>query len=57
MYLKESFDVTSRIERYETYKELFRYKMTEGSSMNTHVLRMIGYLKNKVNWALSWTMS
>jgi len=45
MYLKELFDVTSRIERYETSNEFFHYKMREGSSMNTYVLRIIGYFK------------
>jgi hypothetical protein len=45
MHLKEFFDETSKTERYETSNELFRYKMIKGSSMNTHVLKMIGYIK------------
>jgi hypothetical protein len=44
-HLKELFDATSRTERYETSKELFYCKMTEGLLMNTHVLRMIDYFK------------
>ena len=44
-HLKELFDITNRTERYETSKELFYCKMTEGLSMNTHMLRMIGYFK------------
>jgi len=45
MHLKELFDARSRIERHETFKELLHCKMAEGSSMNTHVLRIIGYFK------------
>jgi len=30
MHLKELFDKASRIERYETFKELLRCKMIEG---------------------------
>jgi hypothetical protein len=37
MHLKELFDETSRTERYEISKKLFRCKMTESFSMNTHV--------------------
>ncbi|KAG8657521.1 hypothetical protein MANES_03G074416v8, partial [Manihot esculenta] len=33
-----------RIEKYETSK-LFSFKMTEGSSVHAHVLKMIGYIK------------
>lgn len=39
--LKELFDVISRLERYGTSRELFCYKMTEGSYMNTYVQFMI----------------
>jgi len=45
MHLKELFDETSRTNRYQTSKELFRCKMTKGSSMNTHVLKMNGYIE------------
>ena len=33
------------IGRYETFKELFRCKMIKGSSVNTYILRMIGYIE------------
>ena len=45
MHLKELFYETSRIERYKTSKKLFCCKMTEGFLVNTHVLKMIGYIK------------
>jgi hypothetical protein len=46
VHIKELFDATSRIERYEISKKLFIYKIIEGSSTNTHMLRMIGYFRN-----------
>jgi hypothetical protein len=46
VHIKELFDATSRIERYEISKKLFIYKIIEGSSTNTYVLRMIGYFRN-----------
>ena len=45
MHLKELFDETSRTNRYQTSKELFRCKMTKGSSVNTHILKMNGYIE------------
>ena len=45
MHLKELFDATSRIERYETFKEFFCYKMKDGSLMNIHVLKVISYIE------------
>jgi hypothetical protein len=39
------FDEVSMIERYGTFKELFCCKMIGGSWVNTHVLRMIGYIE------------
>jgi hypothetical protein len=39
MHLKELFDEANMTERYETSKELLYYKMIEGSSINTHVLK------------------
>jgi hypothetical protein len=45
MHLKELFDVASSIEMYETSKKLFRCNMIEGSLINNHVLRMIGYFR------------
>jgi hypothetical protein len=43
--LKELFDNASRIEMYKIFKELSHCKMTKGSLMNTHVLKMIGYIE------------
>ena len=45
MHLNKLFDEASRTEMYETSKKLFCCMMTEGSSVNTHVLKMIGYIK------------
>jgi hypothetical protein len=45
MHLKELFDEASKIERYDTYKELFCCKMIEGSLVSNHVLKMIGYIE------------
>ncbi|XP_057996544.1 uncharacterized protein LOC131175879 [Hevea brasiliensis] len=45
LHLKELFDSKCRNERYEVSRELFRCKMTEGSSVNVHVLKMIGYIE------------
>ena len=44
-HLKELFDKESKTERYETSRELFHYKMIEGFSVNTHILKIIGYIK------------
>ena len=41
MHLKEIFDEASWIQRYETFNNLFRYKMIKGSSVNTHILKTI----------------
>jgi len=43
IHLKKLFDAASRNDKYETSKELFHCKMINGSLMNTHVLKMIGY--------------
>jgi hypothetical protein len=43
IHLKELFYKANKTERYETFKELLCCKMTESSSVNTHVLKMIGY--------------
>jgi hypothetical protein len=45
MHLKELFDVANWIKRYETSKELFCCKMIDGSLVNIHVLKMIGYIE------------
>lgn len=41
MHLNEQFDVANMIERYVTFRELYCYKMTKGSYLNSHVLFMI----------------
>jgi len=46
------FDEASRIEKYETSKELFRCKMIKSSSMNTHVFKMIDDCASKVSLSL-----
>ena len=45
MHLQELFGAQSCYERFQTSKELFQYKMTEGSSVNTHVLKIINLVK------------
>jgi hypothetical protein len=57
MHLKEVFDVISRIERYKTFKELFHYKIIEGLSVNTHMLKMIDYFKKLSQLGFLWIMS
>jgi len=57
MHLKELLDETSRTEMYETSKELFHYKMIKDSLVNTHVLKMIGYIQILGQLNFLWTMS
>jgi hypothetical protein len=45
MHLKELFEWTNKTKRYENSKELLCCKMIKGSSVNTHVLKMIGYIE------------
>jgi hypothetical protein len=45
MHLKELFSEASMTKRNETSKKLFCCKMTEGFSVNTHVLKIIGYIE------------
>ena len=45
MHLKELFNVIRYTERYKASKKLFHCKMTEDSSVNTYMLRIIGYFK------------
>jgi hypothetical protein len=45
LYHRELFDAVSKTKRYETSKELFHYKMTMGSSVNTYALKMTGYIE------------
>jgi hypothetical protein len=37
IHLKELFDIISVTERYKTSKELFHWKMTKSSFMNTYI--------------------
>ncbi|KAJ9170130.1 hypothetical protein P3X46_018261 [Hevea brasiliensis] len=45
LHLKELFDSKYRNERYEISREFFRCKMTEGSSVNIDILKMINYIE------------
>lgn len=45
MHLQDLYDVAGRTARYEISKELFRCRMTEGSSVNVHVLKMINLIE------------
>ena len=42
--LRELFAKENRTERFNISKELFPSKMSEGSPMKPHVLKMIGYI-------------
>ncbi|KAI3735241.1 hypothetical protein L6452_14733 [Arctium lappa] len=44
-HLKLLFQEQARHERYETSKELFRCRMSEGSPVGTHMLKMIGHIE------------
>ncbi|KAK8600839.1 hypothetical protein V6N12_050687 [Hibiscus sabdariffa] len=43
--LKEIYEGQARQERYETSKALFQCKMSEGSSVGAHVIKMMGYIQ------------
>ncbi|KAK8700605.1 hypothetical protein V6N13_018996 [Hibiscus sabdariffa] len=43
--LKEIYEGQARQERYETSKALFQCKMTEGTPMGAHVIKMMGYIQ------------
>ncbi|KAL8108572.1 hypothetical protein AgCh_024881 [Apium graveolens] len=45
MHLQELYDVAGRTARYEISKELFGCRMSEGSSMNDQVLKMINLIE------------
>ena len=45
IHLKKLFDEDSRKKRHETFKELLCCKITECYSVNTHVLKMNGYIE------------
>ncbi|KAK8597173.1 hypothetical protein V6N13_001810 [Hibiscus sabdariffa] len=43
--LKEIYEGQARQERYETSKALFQCKMSEGSLVRAHVIKMMGYVQ------------
>ncbi|KAK8619702.1 hypothetical protein V6N13_135984 [Hibiscus sabdariffa] len=43
--LKEIYVEQARQERYETSKALFQCKMSEGSPVRAHVIKMMGYIQ------------
>ena len=45
LHLQELYGGQSRTARFNVSKELFQAKMAEGSSVNEHVLKMIGYIE------------
>ncbi|KAL8109813.1 hypothetical protein AgCh_025782 [Apium graveolens] len=45
MHLQELYDVAGRTARYEISKELFGCRMSEGSSVNDHALKMINLIE------------
>ncbi|KAK8701985.1 hypothetical protein V6N13_020358 [Hibiscus sabdariffa] len=52
--LKDIYKGQSRQERYETSKALFQCKMSEGSPVGAHVIKMMGYIQTleKLGFAL-----
>ncbi|KAK8593576.1 hypothetical protein V6N12_045653 [Hibiscus sabdariffa] len=53
--LKEIYEGQTRQERYETSKALFQCKMSEGSSVGAHVIKMMGCIQTleKLGFALN----
>ncbi|KAK9034939.1 hypothetical protein V6N11_076991 [Hibiscus sabdariffa] len=53
--LKEIYEGQARQERYETSKALFQCKMSEGSPVRAHVIKMMGYIQTleKLSFALN----
>ncbi|KAK8600471.1 hypothetical protein V6N12_050325 [Hibiscus sabdariffa] len=53
--LKEIYEGQARQERYETSKALFQCKMSKGSSVGAHVIKMMGYIQTleKLGFALN----
>ncbi|KAK8715425.1 hypothetical protein V6N13_042759 [Hibiscus sabdariffa] len=43
--LKEIYEGQARQEGYETFKALFQCKMSEGSPVGAHVIKIIGYIQ------------
>ncbi|KAK8694405.1 hypothetical protein V6N13_071958 [Hibiscus sabdariffa] len=52
---KEIYEGQARQERYETSKALFQCKMSEGSPVGAHVIKMMGYIQTleKLGFALN----
>ncbi|KAL4384608.1 hypothetical protein GQ457_15G016610 [Hibiscus cannabinus] len=53
--LKEIYEGKAHQERYETSKALFQCKMSEGSPVGAHVIKMMGYIQmlEKLGFALN----
>ncbi|KAL4376280.1 hypothetical protein GQ457_02G023460 [Hibiscus cannabinus] len=53
--LKEIYEGKARQERYETSKALFQCKMSEGSPVGAHIIKMMGYIQTleKLGFALN----
>ncbi|KAK8538769.1 hypothetical protein V6N12_034477 [Hibiscus sabdariffa] len=53
--LKEIYEGQARQERYETSKALFQCKISEGSPVGAHVIKMMGYIQTleKLGFALN----
>ncbi|KAK9025004.1 hypothetical protein V6N11_064905 [Hibiscus sabdariffa] len=53
--LKEIYEGQARQERYETSKALFQCKMSEGSPVGAHVIKIMGYIQmlEKLGFALN----
>ncbi|KAL4383441.1 hypothetical protein GQ457_15G018390 [Hibiscus cannabinus] len=53
--IKEIYEGQARQERYETSKALFQCKMSEGSPVGAHVIKMMGYIQTleKLGFALN----
>jgi hypothetical protein len=43
--LHEMFENQARVERYNISKALFACKLAEGSPINPHVIKMMGYIE------------
>src|SRR5262249_7650921 len=58
-YLSSLFASNARHERYEISKKLFRLRMSEGSSVQAHVLKMIEWIRrlDKLSFELSDELS
>ena len=54
LHLNDLFSESARIERYNTSRSLFSCRMQEGSSVSTHVLKIIRYIERLE--ALGFTM-